>query len=254
MIRAERLAKITEYVQTKRYASIDELVNAMDVSKATIRRDLNTLSSEEKVLLTRGGATWNSDEKTGELAYNEKRLTNASDKMILGEQASKLIKDNMAVIVSAGTTTRALTPYLNTFNGVNIVTNDIAIASDLVSYDGISVTLTGGQLRKNFYTVRGYAAEELISKMKTDIAFIGLESLDVTSGGYISNMDEVVLIECIIKASEKLVVMCDQSKFENNAFIQVCELSDIDFVITNKEINKKYIKALEDMGITVLLA
>lgn len=254
MIRDERLEKITEYVQSRHFASVDELMAMLGVSKATVRRDLTALGEQGAVVLTRGGATCSGKERLAEPAYNEKRAVNAAEKVRLGEAASRLIRHDDSVILDAGTTTRALVPFMKTLTGVNLVTNDIALAADLTSCTGIHVTVTGGQLRHDFYTLRGYGAEEQVRSLRTDIAFIGFDVIDVNSGCYITNIDEVALKKCMIRAADRVVALCDHTKFHGTAFVSVCKIADIHTVITGREVAPEVTEALRSQGVEVILA
>lgn len=254
MIRDERLARITEYIQNRHFASVDELMNVLGVSKATIRRDLTVLNEAGAITLTRGGAVCNEEDRVPEPAYNEKRSTNAIEKIRLGEAASKLIKNDQAIILDAGTSTRAMVPFMKDLTGINLVTNDIAIAADLTSYPGINVTVTGGQLRPDFFTLRGYGAEEQIRNMRADIAFIGFDAIDINSGCYITNIDEVALKKRIISVADRVVALCDHTKFHSTAFVLVCQMSEIHVVVTDQEVDPLIVEALKQQDIEVIIA
>lgn len=254
MIRDERLAKITEYVQNRHFASVRELMELLKVSKATVRRDLELLSGENVVVLTRGGVTCVDKDKNSELAYNEKRSANTLEKNRLAEAAAGLIRSNSTVILDAGTTTRAIVPYIRELTGVNLVTNDLMIAADLNSCEGISVTVTGGQLRKGFFTLRGYMASDFIRSMRADIAFVGFDALDIRSGCFITNADEVSLKKSILSSADKVVAVLDHTKFSATAFISVCPLEDIDAVVTDRALDSGIAQALREMGVEVILA
>ena len=253
MIREERLARMTEYVQSRKFASVEELVQILGVSKATVRRDLSVLHNAKVLTPTRGGASCNSAEQSAELEYDEKRLVNVGEKQTLGEAAAKLVQSNSSVILDAGTSTRAIAPFLRGLSNVNLVTNDIAIASDLTSCEGLNVTVTGGQLRKGFFTLRGYAAEETVRNMRADLVFLGVDSLDPRHGCYLMNADEVALKRCMIAVADRVVVVCDHTKFKSTAFLFFCPLSNIDTVITNRVVDTEPIELLQKAGIQVIL-
>ncbi len=254
MIRDERLEKITEYVQNRHYASVRELMELLKVSKATVRRDLELLSRSNAVLLTRGGVTCEGKDKNKELAYNEKRSANTLEKNRLGEAAGRLVRSNSTVILDAGTTTRAIVPHIRELTGLNLVTNDLMIAADLNTCEGVNVTVTGGQLRKGFFTLRGYMAADFVRSMRADLAFVGFDALDMRAGCFITNADEVSLKKSIIEAADKVVAVLDHTKFHATAFISVCPLHDIDVVVTDRGLEPDLAQTLREMGIEVILA
>lgn len=254
MIREERLARITEYVQSRRYASVEDLMNITGASKATVRRDLTALSEAEKLILTRGGATCDMQHWITDLSYTERASTNATDKSRLGESARRLMEECNSVFLDAGTTTRAVVPFIRDLSGVNLITNDVSIAADLVSAKGLNITVTGGQMRPDFYVLRGYVAEDMIRNMHIDTAFVGFDAVAVDKGCYITNTDEVALKRCVISVAKRVVALCDQSKFNNSALCSVCPVTDIDIFITNKEVDREKTAVLEQQGVEVIYA
>ncbi len=254
MIREERFQKISDYVRSRGFASVDELMGMLGVSKATVRRDLASLEEAGELSLVRGGAASLGGTRGEELPYDEKRMSHSAEKARLGAAAAALVKDRFAVVIDAGTTTRAMIPFLKDREGLNLVTNDVAIAADLSSCRGVSVTVTGGQLRQGYYTLSGYLAEELIRGMRLDMAFIGFDAVDVRSGCYITNTDEVALKRCMIEAADQVVVVCDHTKFSGSAFVSVCSLSQVDIVVTDRELDPAIVRELEKRGVQVIFA
>ena len=57
MLTEERREKITEIINEKRAVTVTELVEALDTSAATIRRDLTALDLENRICKVFGGAT-----------------------------------------------------------------------------------------------------------------------------------------------------------------------------------------------------
>ena len=254
MIKEERLDRLTEYAKTKHYVSIDELTKLLGVSRATVRRDLLSLQEHGIVTLSHGGALYKDSDSHSEPLYFEKSELNIHEKQCIGEIAASLISPGETVFVGAGTTTRCMVPFLDALSSFNLVTNDILVAADSTNFTNINVTVTGGQLRKNYYTLRGFAAENHVKKLHIDVAFWGMDAIDVNSGCYISNTDEVALIQNVIDSAEKVVLLCDHSKFRSKAFMMVCPLTKIDVIITDKSVDSSIVSSLEDQGIEVILA
>ena len=253
MIREERLTKITEYVRDRQYASIGELVHHFGISKATVRRDLQILSEAGFVVISRGGVSSQPLQQNAELLYIQKRQIESKEKSCIGRAAVDLITPNSAVIIDAGTTTRAMIPFLRDVQNVKLVTNDVLIAADCSNYRGLEVTVTGGQLRRNYYTLLGYAAEEAIHHLRADIAFIGFDAIDPAKGCYITNTDEVALKRAILQSAVKIVAVCDHSKFYINSFIHVCDLSMIDVIVTGSKLDQGIRAKLEKKGIELVI-
>lgn len=253
MIRDERLAKITEYVRGRQYASIAELVGLLNVSKATIRRDLQVLDAAGLVTITRGGVASAALGQDSEPLYFQKRHIESAEKSSIGKVAVGMIPVDSAVIIDAGTTTRAMVPYLRDVQQVKLVTNDVLIAADCSNYRGLDVTVTGGQLRQNYFTLLGYAAEEAIRNVRADIAFIGFDGIDAASGCYIANADEVALKRAILQSAKKIIAVCDHKKFYTNSFLHVCDFAQIDVIITGNKLDPATQALVRKSGVSLVL-
>jgi DeoR/GlpR family transcriptional regulator of sugar metabolism len=237
MIKDERLSKIIDYIQKNQYVNIHQLVSEFSVSKATIRRDLETLAENGAIQLTHGGAKYKKEAET-ELPYDEKRKTNSDEKSRIGKAACDLIHEGDTVIIDTGTTTREMVKYLLSRQNIHVITNDVIIAAELAVNTSIELTLTGGNVRKGYYTLCGYYAENFIKQLHADILFLSLDSIDSEFGCAILNMDEVATKQRMIKAAERTVSVCDHTKYESKALLKVCELSEIDLFVTGRELSE----------------
>lgn len=254
MIREERLARITEYVKERQYASVDELVALLGVSKATVRRDLTALTSSGQLIASWGGVRSGNASSKEEPLYEEKNNTLMDIKTRIGKEAAALVKPGMAIILDAGTTTRTITSFLSEIRGLYVATNDLMIALDLSKCSNINLTVAGGQLRRDYYTLRGYETEDSISGMRVDIGFLGFDLIDPQAGCFITNTDEASLKKCIIKAAKTVVAVADHTKFEGTSFAMVCPLEEIDILITDKQVSPEIVKQLQEAKIKVILA
>ncbi len=244
MLRDERLEKMNEFIQMQKYVTIDELMEEYQTSRATVRRDLDILRDRGFVTLTRGGARGNTISVI-EDPYQKKLEANPQEKARIAAKAVEMIMDNQAVFIDTGTTTREMVPYLLQRKNIHIVTNDIYIATQLTHNVDIDITVTGGKVRKGYYTLRGHTTEAFLKQLHADMAFVSLDAIDYKFGCSVTNMDEVLIKQMMVSASCKTIALCDHSKFETFANWKVCQLADIDLYITGKEISKDILTKYE---------
>lgn len=247
MLRSERLERIEEYINHNRYATIPQLAEEFGISASTIRRDLEALGEAGRVELTRGGVMSLHRKVSEEASYHEKTLANREEKARIAAAAARMIKPGCTLFVDSGTTTRELVPFLKEGQGLKLVTNDLLIASELSSAQGVEVILPGGLLRRGYYTLTGSQAEEMVSSMRADLTFMGFDAVR-PRGFMISNQEEVGLKRAMARCGSRLVVLCDHTKFESDSFITVCPLADASLIITGKELDEGIRKRLEAAG------
>lgn len=252
MIKEERLARIVEYIEKNHYVDIHQLVAEFSVSKATVRRDLEVLAANGVIQLTHGGAKY-IRETVRELPYDEKRKSNSDEKSRIGKAACDLIQEGDTVIMDTGTTTREMVKYLLNRQHIHVITNDVMIAAELAANTAIDLTLTGGNIRKGYYTLCGYYAENFIKQLHADILFLSLDSIDSEFGCAIVNMDEVAVKQRMMKAAERVISLCDHTKYESKALLKVCELSEIDLFVTGQELPEEIYHNFTEKGYNLQL-
>ncbi len=254
MIKEERLMLLSEYVKAKHYSSFDELIDNFKVSKATVRRDLIELENMGEVVLTRGGVSTANKSLGLESDYEIKKLECVEQKQRIGLAALQFLNPKDTVFLSAGTTCKCLAKNLNKLKNINLITNDIAIASELNNLENLNVHVTGGELRKNYYTLRGYAAENYLNNIKVDVAVLSCDSVNISTGCYVANADEVGVLKSAIKMANRIIMLADHTKFLSNSFVQFCTLSEIDILISDNELPAQFTSAFKNNNPKLILA
>ncbi len=122
MLKIERLERIEQYVEKNKYATVKELTEILNTSSATIRRDIETLAGQKRILVTHGGVAANDRKVSAEAPYLEKSQNNAEEKMRIAREASRFITPGSTVLIDSGTTTLNMVPYLRDIPDLNLVT------------------------------------------------------------------------------------------------------------------------------------
>ncbi len=247
MLKDERLERIQQYLREHRYASLNELAQLFGISKATIRRDVEQLCASGCLQSTRGGVKYSEGPVESELPYHEKEKANREEKIRIAQAACKLIHPGSTILLDTGTTTRAMTTFLMTASNLHIVTNDVLIAADLAVNQNIELTVVGGRMRKGYYTLRGYYAENFLRQLHVDQAFVSMDAVSQAGGCMLTNMDEIAMKQNIIRCASERILLCDHTKYETQTFLRVCDLQEINLFLTGKELDDEiYRRFLEN--------
>jgi len=238
MLTDERRTQILKRLNESRYVQVSELADEFDVTTVTIRRDLDEMESDGLCIRKRGGAIRVNPGVTLEMPYNIKRHEMVGEKERIAQQALNLIEDGDTIILDSGSTTYSLALLLNTRTRLTVVTNDLKIALKLSENPQIQLICTGGNARTSVYSLEGSIAESFIKDIKVDKTFLGADAIH--PDGVISNvnMEEVAIKRAMIKSADLNFLLADSSKFEKSGFFKVCELSDVDFLITDDGLSK----------------
>ncbi len=252
MIVEERCDRIVEFVEKHQYASITQLMDLVHASKSTVRRDILRLEREGRINSVRGGVASVKETSAPEMLYLEKAAEQIGEKQRIGRAAATLLKNRDTVYIAPGTTTRCIIPYIDPDIELNVLTNDIAIAMDLSDRDRINVNVSGGQLRHHYYTLRGYAAEESVRNYRISMAFLGCDAIDLKAGCYIANADEVGFLRQIVEGADQVAVLADSSKFDRAGFISFCDMTKVDYLVTDKELTRDQMEECATLGTLVV--
>ncbi|MFD7737320.1 DeoR/GlpR family DNA-binding transcription regulator, partial [Kitasatospora sp. NPDC059800] len=142
MLKADRTARILAHITEAGSADVHELAGLLQVSPATVRRDLQELHEQGLLHRTRGGAV------TGavnlELPLRHKHGTRQAEKRRIALAADRLVPDGSVVGLTGGTTTSELARVLAERGGITIVTNAVNIAADLIVRPDVRLVVGGG--------------------------------------------------------------------------------------------------------------
>lgn len=179
MHRAARLSAILERLADGGSVTVADLVDDLDTSAGTIRRDLVMLEQQRLLARTHGGATAHA--VSYELPLRYKGVRYAEEKRRIARQAAAQVSEGMAIGLT-GTTATEVARALADQQKLTIVTNALNIASELAIRPGIKLITTGGVARSQSYELSGPIAEASLTGLNLNVAFIGVDGIDAQAG------------------------------------------------------------------------
>ena len=131
MNKYDRLDEITKLVNKRGSVRTNEIVEDLNVSDMTVRRDLAEL--EEKGVLTKihGGARSNSAFQYKEMSHQEKHTRFIEEKRFIAKNAVDLIEDGDTIFLGPGTTVQKLAEEINHYS-LTIITNCLPVFNILI--------------------------------------------------------------------------------------------------------------------------
>jgi len=232
MLTEERYEYIINKIKRESSVKLQSLVEELNTSESTIRRDLDELEARGILKRVRGGAISLSN-FTQDLSINTRREENTQSKIVLGEYAASLVNEGDCVYLDAGTTTNQIIPYLRGKNIV-VVTNGIHNIDRLVEY-GIKSYIIGGSLKPVTNTIVGEMAMDNLSQYRFTIAFIGANGISYNSGVTTPDVSEAAIKRQAMKLAKRAYIMVDSSKFDKVAFSQICSIEDASIITDAKK-------------------
>jgi DeoR family transcriptional regulator of aga operon len=248
----ERHQFILHKVQKEGFIQVVDLCKALKVSSVTIRKDLKLLEDKNLLFRTHGGASMNNPYAVDK-PVNEKEKLQSDEKTRIAIAAAQSIEPNDSVIIASGTTVLALAKVIKPLQRLSVVTSALNVAMELLHHDNIEVIQLGGIIRRSSSSIIGAYAQDMLADFSCSKLFLGADGVDLEFGLTTTSVVEAHLNRQMIKASQKVIVLADSTKFGRRGFGRICGLEEASQIITDKGIPGHYLKQLEAMGIEVTI-
>lgn len=241
----QRQKKILSLVEAEGEITIKELALRLGVSEMTVHRDLDVLEEERYVYKKRGAAVFieSEDRDTSDFYTEEKRA--------IGRKAASLIPDGASIIFDNSTTALECARFMNPEGKYTFYTTNLETAKILASYIKSILYCSGGYYFPDSRGFVGSQAEAFVSSVKADVCFVGASG--ITQDGITTPYPmHTPLQKAIISAAKTKILVCDHSKFDKRAMEKICDLSDIDTIVTDVGLSdnaydeySKYVKIIK---------
>lgn len=251
-MKLDRRNQIIDLITQQRTVKNTELMERFDISIETVRRDLEYLEQQGHLKRVYGGAVLNTPTNS-EPEYANRAKVRYRQKLAIAAEAAKLVKAGDAVYLGVGTTVQAMVQHLKNAGELTVFTNALRTAAELAELPNCSVILSGGRLRPKELTMSGYPAQENFGCFHVDTAFVGIGGITL-EGVTDYHIDEASLHRQLVKNARQAVVLADSGKLGIRALVKVCDLEDVDILITDSDAPQDLVQALENAGIRVILA
>ncbi len=253
MFAEERKRKILELLEQNEKISVQELCEYFGVSSSTIRNDLREMDSEKLLERTHGGAILPS-KKSFELTSTQKEVKNLDEKKAIAQIAADMIEDGDTILLDTGTTTLELARNLKNKRDITVVVNDIEIARCLEDFDGVSIILLGGIMRKKFHCAVGPIAINALSTLSVDKAFMATNGVSFKKGLSTPEINQAEVKKMMISISSEVILLCDSSKIGKDSFVKFASISEINKIVTDSNLSKYDAVEFEENKIEVIIA
>ncbi|MCB0450149.1 MAG: DeoR/GlpR transcriptional regulator, partial [Confluentibacter sp.] len=167
-------------------------------------------------------------------------------------KALPLLHDGQVIIMSGGTTNLVFSIFIPEDLKVTIYTYSLPIAMQLSQHPNIDLIFIGGKMQKNAMVTIGMDVVQVLSKIKADICFIGASSININQGLTEIGYEVSIVKKAMIEASDKVVSMFSSNKLNTRMPHVVCELSQLDTIVTELETDDPRLEEYKKLGVNVV--
>jgi len=251
MLNLERLQDITKELKEKKVVTVKALSAKYFASEATIRRDLESLEKSGLLRRTYGGAILVED-PYAEIPLKVREANQKRPKEIIAQLAAQLVSDNNIIFLDSSSTVLHMVRHLNDRASLTVITNGARTAVDCGENLKAKIYCTGGILRENSLSFIGDAARRNVDNYFTDYLFFSSHAISMKKGITDHNEAEAALRQLMIQNAKKTILLMDNSKFDNSTFCKVCDIEQIDTLVTDTKPSQAWMDYFEKHGVKVV--
>lgn len=246
----ERQRKVSEIISSSGSAKVSDLSKQLRVSEETIRRDFEKLESQGLLHRIHGGAV--KTESRSDIPVSKRKATNIQEKEMIARTAASYVEDGDIIALDASTTTQLMTKYLKG-KELTVITNSIGVTLQLAQESNIRLLLIGGYLSEHSMSLVGNFAELVVSDYHVDKFFFSCLGVDYKRGVSEIHEDQALVKKQLLSISEKWFLLADHSKFGEKSLFRLCNVQEVDYLITDNRVSIHTIKELNNKGIKAVI-
>src|SRR4030042_3660015 len=247
----ERQNKILDWINQRYRITIGEVCEHYSVSKATARRDLETLASRGKVQRVHGGAIA-IEKAPPEMPIQMRQVDQIAEKQRIGIIGASLVNDGETVFLGSGTTVLEVARNLRERQNLTVITNSLPVVNLLSDNLKITIVCVGGLLRLSEFSFIGHIAEQVLSEIRADKVLIGVGAISIKEGLTNDYLPETLTDRAILKIGRENIVVADHTKFDRTSTVLLVPINQIQTLITGVETPEELIKELSKINIRVI--
>jgi DeoR family glycerol-3-phosphate regulon repressor len=248
-----RQTKLLEIIQSRGYASIEQLAGELGCSQPTIRRDIKKLCAENRLQRFHGGVSRISS--VVRLGYQSKSSLMSEEKKAIAMCLCPILENYDSIFLDTGSTCDRVAAAIADNPPLTIITHNISAALILARQEsGHTIVITGGTIRGADGSIIGAKTIKEISAYHTDCAVICASGLDTQGNILDFDIEKVEIKKAMMNAATSKILLLDSSKFAKRGAVRIGQLTDFDLCITDKQPTSIYQDMFTSGSISLVVA
>lgn len=248
MLKKERHDFIMRQINLHNRVLTSDLVQLLNVSEDTIRRDLQELVEEGLLFKVHGGAL----SKSYHSSFDDSTVYARDSKIVIAKKATSLVKDGMVVLIGGGTTILEFVKQLPQGIEATFFTISPLVAVELAKYNNVEVILIGGLFSKNSQVTYGGHVITQLSEIKADLCLMGTSAIHPEEGLTDTDWEINQLKKAMIACAKKTAVLCISEKLDIALRLKVCPIENISYLLTELNQDDESLTAYQATDLRIL--
>lgn len=230
-----------------------DLMNLLETSEATVRRDLEWLEQKGTLERTHGGAIL-SQRVIFEQEYQQRAQHFPEEKKRIGEFAASLIEEGDIVFINSGTTATQVLQHIRSDSRITVFTNNVNAALEL-GEPGFHYYLIGGEFHARSNSLAGRFALDNLNMVFANKVILGVDGVSLKHGCTVpTNAEAEVVRKMIERTKGQVIVVADHSKWGAVSNFPVANIDEIDKLVTDEGFSREATHDLAEYSIETLMA
>ncbi|USD43325.1 HTH-type transcriptional regulator UlaR [Vibrio sp. SCSIO 43135] len=257
MNEAQRHRRLLEYLSSHTFITTNDYVKMLDISLSTARRDITKLAEEGRLKKIRNGAEVIGEETSSATSHAPNSfIPTPSDiesyeaKKRIAQAAAELCDEHDSIIISGSNTTFLMGEHLAN-RDVQVVTNFMPLAYQLIGQDHQSIIILGGQYlpeRQITISPDAEAADDHKSR------FVFFTGTGVTAAGvHTSDLLVYMAEKKLLEYGDRIVALIDSSKVGKHGGKLLATAEQLDTLITDSGADEGILDTLRSKGVNVIV-
>jgi DeoR/GlpR family transcriptional regulator of sugar metabolism len=249
MLKEERHDFILNEVRIRNRVLLSDLARQLNVSEDTVRRDLTELHNQGKLKKVHGGAVAKSFTP---FSFHQEEIYDHQNKQIIARKAARLLKKDMVVLITGGTTNLELVTQIPEDLHLTFFTPSLQVAMQLGQLPHVDTILLGGKVATDAQVTFGIDTLKTLSQTQADICFLGTGHLDPVNGVSEFDWEVVQLKKAMIDSSRKIVLLTLSAKLNSTQRYKICDVNQIHTLITELDPSHPALAQFQAVGLEIL--
>ncbi len=248
----ERYDIILNKIKANNSVTVSELIEVLNVSFETVRRDLFYLEKEGKLKRVHGGAIPNASPNDFPL-FNNRLTLNRKHKDILSRKAMKFISERDTIAVDSGSTSSSFaTALVENFKELTVITYSKEVMDILSANEGFNIISTGGRYLSSERAFYGAVTTLTLDNLQFEKSFIFPSAISYEYGIQDFTYEIIDLQKLLMKKAHQTYVLADNTKFEKTASITLDKEVARYTLISDDELSKSVKDIYTKNGIKIV--
>ncbi len=249
--RTDRMRAVLSILRERGEVTATALCEELNVSPATLRRDLTDLEDQGLLARTHGGARA-IDAKDSEIPVRLRDHRLVAIKRRIARHAAALVPSGpQAVALTGGVTTSEVAQALRGRQNLTIVTSSLTIAAECAVDAHLKVIITGGLVRANSLEAVGPLSVHAFEAIAVGTAILGADGMSAASGATTYDENEARTAIAMASSAERVIVAVDGSKIGKVTFARMVGLGQIDDLVTDTSADSVQLERISSGGVRI---